>query len=139
MGGCCSKCDKYLLGGPGESKGGDTPKLARVTPSTTSLSDGTTPIKQTEKLDRQAKLSLRTKIPKRLSNLNFKIQRFPQIWAFQSINAHNLCSLYSYVREQKFVHELNWGIRYSWKPYFIHNFAICSFHTHIIQITHDKI
>ena len=33
MGGCCSKCDKYLLGGQPDVKGGDTPKLARVSHS----------------------------------------------------------------------------------------------------------
>mgnify|MGYP007015873952 CR=1 FL=1 len=35
MGGCCSKWDQYLLGGGQgpEGKGGDTPKLARVSHS----------------------------------------------------------------------------------------------------------
>jgi len=34
MGGCCSKCDKYLVGDPKLVKGGDTPKLERVSPRT---------------------------------------------------------------------------------------------------------
>jgi len=34
MGGCCSKCDEYLVGDPKLVKGGDTPKLERVSPRT---------------------------------------------------------------------------------------------------------
>jgi len=34
MGGCCSKCDKYLVGDPKLAKTGDTPKLERVSPRT---------------------------------------------------------------------------------------------------------
>lgn len=42
MGGCCSKCDRYLLkGDPVDAKVGDTPKLARVSHSASFSGDKT--------------------------------------------------------------------------------------------------